>query len=122
MKYTKPLDYEEELMRSHETFDVAAADVTYDIAEQIRCLAVLANFSKLFIDPSKPLANKELIRHHYKQLSEDGSPLPVSFNAHGYRLFERLETFYLEYHKILGEVMEFVDPKFIVSIHTHDPE
>jgi hypothetical protein len=46
----------------------------------------------------------------------------VSFNASGYRLFERLETFYLEYHKLLRESLDFLEPTCVLNIHSHDPE
>jgi len=44
---------------------------------------------------------------------------PISFNQN-YRFYERLSDFYLEYHKVLTEVMLFLEtPKIIVSVHTH---
>lgn len=46
----------------------------------------------------------------------------MSFNNQGYRLYERLESFYLEYHKLLKEAMDFIDPVGIISVHTHDPD
>jgi hypothetical protein len=55
------------------------------------------------------------------QWGEDAG-VPVSFNNLGYRLFERLENFYLEYHKILRESMEFLEPDCIINVHSHDPE
>lgn len=53
----KVLDYEEELIRSQEYFDIGAADVAYSLTEQFRCMAVLGNFSKLLVDPSKPFVD-----------------------------------------------------------------
>jgi len=37
-------------------------------------------------------------------------------------LYERLESFYLEYHKILKEVMEYAEPECVVSVHSHDSD
>lgn len=65
IKYTKLHDYESEFVRSQEYFDIGAADLTYAISEQLRCLSVLGNYSKLFIDPAKPLVDWDLIRPHY---------------------------------------------------------
>eukprot|EP00356_Strombidium_inclinatum_P015743 CAMPEP_0170503448 /NCGR_PEP_ID=MMETSP0208-20121228/44792_1 /TAXON_ID=197538 /ORGANISM="Strombidium inclinatum, Strain S3" /LENGTH=63 /DNA_ID=CAMNT_0010783127 /DNA_START=411 /DNA_END=602 /DNA_ORIENTATION=+ len=51
----------------------------------------------------------------------EGEPLPVSFNADGYRLWERLSECYLEYIKIQREIMEFLEgPRVILSIHSHE--
>ena len=84
-------------------------------------MGICANFSKLIIDPAKPLVSKELVRTLYRELDAEGNPVPVSFNYRGYRLFERLETFYLEYHKILLEAVEYLEPQIILNVHTHDP-
>ena len=65
IKFMRPLDYEEELIRSQEFFDIGAADIAYSLTEQFRCMAVLGNFSKLFVDPSKPLVDSQLIRQNY---------------------------------------------------------
>jgi len=123
LKYTKVEDREEEWVRSAEYFDVGAADFTFSLSESLRCLAVLGNFTKLYVDPAKPLLDSNLIRHHYQwQRDEAGLPVPVSFNNQGYRLYERLENFYLEYHKVLKEALEYVEPSCVVSVHSHDPD
>jgi predicted N-formylglutamate amidohydrolase len=79
----------------------------------------MGNFSRLFIDPSKPLSDVHLIRTTYRA---PDNTIPVSFNAQGYRLYERLETFYLEYHKLLRESLDFLESTCILNIHSHDPE
>ena len=79
----------------------------------------MGNFSRLLIDPGKPLTDASLIRTSYRAPDNN---IAVSFNASGYRLFERLETFYLEYHKLLKESLDFLEPTCILNIHSHDPE
>ena len=93
--------------------------MTFELSESLRCLAVMGNFSRLLIDPSKPLTDLNLIRTTYKAPEND---IPVSFNSQGYRLFERLETFYLEYHKLLRESLDYLEPSCILNVHSHDPE
>lgn len=115
LKFMKVTDPEQGLIRSFEAYDQGSADLASSLSERLECLGVFANFSKIVIDPSLPICNLELVRTHYK--SED---LPISINASGYRLWERLSDFYLEYQKILREVMVFIDPKIIISIHTHE--
>lgn len=88
----------------------------------MKCLAVCTNYSRLYIDAAKPIASQDLVRIFYKERDSDGNLLPISFNADGYRLFERLETFYLEYHKVLNEAMEFLEPEIILNIHSFDPD
>ena len=107
MKLVKPRLDEQHLCRSSEAYDQGAALFTNTLSEELRCLAVMTNFTKLLIDAAKPLTSKELIRHYYKEVGIDGKQIPISFNNQGYRLYERLSNFYLEYHKILNECMDF---------------
>ena len=69
----------------------------------------------MVIDPALPITSQDLIRTEYQ-----AENLPVSFNHSGFRLWERLSDFYLEYYKILSEIMVSVDPKIIVSVHSHE--
>jgi hypothetical protein len=58
----------------------------------------MSNFSKLIIDPSKPLTSRDLVRDKYSTINpRSGKPYPISFNKDGYRIYERLEFYYLEY-------------------------
>jgi predicted N-formylglutamate amidohydrolase len=110
-------------MRSFEAFDAGSADLVSSLSERLQCTAVLSNFSKLIIDPSAPICNQDLIKLFYKTKSEDGELLEVTINNQGYRLYERLSESYLEYQKVMNEVMLFLEfPKIIISIHTHEPE
>ena len=104
LKFMKPKEKEEGILRTNESHDRGVADFASALSERIECMAILANFSRLVIDPSVPICNSEIIRNHY--LEED---LPVSINIDGYRLWERLSDFYLEYQKILREAMIFLD-------------
>ncbi len=83
--------------------------MTYSLSEDLKCVAVMGNYTKLLVDPAKPLADYNLIRLMY-QWADEEKGIPVSFNNQGYRLYERLENFYLEYHKILRETMDFLEP------------
>ena len=124
LKFIKPLDSEEPLIRTNEGYDWGAADLACMLSESLQCMAVLTSFSKLIIDPSLPMCNHHLVRQFYQQLDEETkSQVPISFNSNGYRLWERLSSFYLEYFKILNEVCLFLEyPRLVVSIHTHDAE
>lgn len=100
-----------------ETYDAGAGDFAVKLAERLDCLAVCSNFSKVIIDPSLPLCSPHLVRTHWA----DGTP--VSFNNDGFRLWERLSDFYLEYHKVLREALIFLDaPRVVLSIHSHEDD
>jgi predicted N-formylglutamate amidohydrolase len=50
------------MVRSQECFDIGAADLSYQICERMKSLGVFANFSKLLVDPSKPLTDLNLVK------------------------------------------------------------
>ena len=53
--------------------------MTYSLSEDLKCLAVMGNYTKLLVDPAKPLADSNIIRNAY-QWSEEENEIPVSFN------------------------------------------
>lgn len=65
IKYTKLSDQEEHLARTQNYFDVGASEMTYSLSEDLKCLAVMGNYTKLLVDPAKPLADYNLIRTMY---------------------------------------------------------
>ena len=97
-----------------ETYDAGAGELAVKLAERLECLAVCSNFSKVIIDPSRPVSSPDLVPTHWA----DGSP--ISFNYDRFRLWERLSNYYLEYHKILRESLIFLEaPRVIICINSH---
>lgn len=43
----------------------------------------------------------------------------ISFNKDGYDLRDRMSSFYVLYHKILTEVIWFLNPSLVVSVKSH---
>lgn len=100
-----PTDYKEKsYLLGHDAFDPGAADLSNYISEKTKCLALHTNFSKLLVNPSLPLIADNLVQLKYS----DGSF--ISFNKDGYDLAERLDNFYFIYHKILAEILWFLNP------------
>lgn len=65
--------------------------------------------------------NNKLVRMCFDQVEGLDHVEPIEFNKNGFRFWERLSDSYLEYQKVLREIMVFLDyPKIIVSIHTHN--
>lgn len=88
----KPQEKEEGILRTNESHDRGTADFVSALSERIESMAILSNFSRLVIDPSVSICNSEIVRNHYIEDNE-----PISINYNGYRLWERLSDFYLEY-------------------------
>ena len=107
-------DYKEKsFLLGHDAFDPGAADLSNYISERTKCIALHTNFSRLLIDPSKPIASDQLVPLQYI----DGSF--VSFNKDGFDLQDRLSNFYLIYHKVLSEMIWFLNPQYVILIKSH---
>lgn len=61
IKLFKPTADDAPLLLSNQAYDCGTGNLTNILSEKLKCLAVMANFSKLMIDPSKPLINSDLI-------------------------------------------------------------
>ena len=57
LKFMKPKDEEEHLIRGLDGHDPHTADFASSLSERLQCIAVMANFSRLVIDASKPVCN-----------------------------------------------------------------
>lgn len=103
---------ERQHLEGHDAFDPGAADLSFHLSESLECVAMHANWSRLIIDPSQPIASDRLVPLNFS----DGSY--VSWNKDGYDLNDRL-TFYLHWHKLLAEMIWFLDPALVLAIESH---
>lgn len=126
---TIPSDFEklgldDAAINSHIAFDLGAADLAQELADRLRCRAVLSNFSRLLIDPNRGLDDPTLVM----KLS-DGQIIPgnrwVDRHHDGAALAERIERFYRPYHGAVSEAIEALIAAglvpIIVSIHSFTP-
>jgi hypothetical protein len=73
------------------------------------------NWSRLLIDPTVGIASDRLVPMRFS----NGDL--VSWNKNGFDLKERIEFYYL-WHKILAEMIWFLDPQLIIAIKSHEFE
>ncbi len=45
----------------HDAYDPGAADLSNYISERTKCLALHTNYSRLLVDPSKPIVSDQLV-------------------------------------------------------------
>ena len=57
VKYSKITEEEKAFLNSNDAMDVGAMEVANELSERTKCMTIFANFSKLIIDPSKPLVS-----------------------------------------------------------------
>ena len=66
IKMFKPSDSEYHFLLSNQAYDCGAGDLCNSLSEKLQCLAIMANFSKLLIDPGKPLISEDLVKDMYE--------------------------------------------------------
>jgi len=77
---------------------------------------VLSNFSRLLVDPNRPLASQTLFRSHADDVAIDlNAEMPVEDRD------ARISRFYIPYHLELGRAAREVDPSLVLSIHSFNP-
>jgi predicted N-formylglutamate amidohydrolase len=110
----------EEFQR-HIAFDIGVETVTRRLAALTGAAAVLANFSRLLIDPNRGEDDPTLIRQLY-----DGTIVPANYPLAADERELRLEKFYRPYHDAVAAMTASVAASsggapFIFSVHSFTP-
>jgi predicted N-formylglutamate amidohydrolase len=105
----------------HIAYDIGVEAVTRELAAQLAVPAVLANFSRLLIDPNRGEDDPTLIRQLY-----DGTIIPGNYPLAPEERERRLDRFYRPYHDALGAMIASVaqssgQAPFIFSVHSFTP-
>ncbi len=124
-----PLDYEnlgisKKDLESHRAFDPGASQVANELSNLLSCSLVMANFSRLLIDPNRGIDDPTLI----PKLSEGKiikGNVNISRSEDDTERSTRIDRFYLPYHR---QINRFINkslnngriPK-ILSIHSFTP-
>ena len=105
----------------HIAYDIGVEAVTRELAALVNAPAILANFSRLLIDPNRGEDDPTLIRQLY-----DGTVVPGNYPMSAEERARRLERFYLPYHDAVAAMIASVAEAsgrapFILSIHSFTP-
>ncbi|RUW26308.1 N-formylglutamate amidohydrolase [Mesorhizobium sp. M4B.F.Ca.ET.215.01.1.1] len=105
----------------HIAYDIGVETVTRELAATLGVPAVLANFSRLLIDPNRGEDDPTLIRQLY-----DGTIVPGNYPMAEEERERRLDRFYRPYHDAVGAMIASVaeasaKAPFIFSIHSFTP-
>ena len=110
----------EEFQR-HIAYDIGVEMVTRRLAALTGAPAVMANFSRLLIDPNRGEDDPTLIRQLY-----DGTIVPANYPLAADERERRLERFYRPYHDAVAAMTASVaaasgGAPFIFSVHSFTP-
>ncbi|TIX23590.1 N-formylglutamate amidohydrolase [Mesorhizobium sp.] len=105
----------------HIAYDIGVEAVTRELAALLGVPAVLANFSRLLIDPNRGEDDPTLIRQLY-----DGTVVPGNYPIAAEERERRLDGFYRPYHDAVGAMIASVarasaQVPFIFSVHSFTP-
>ncbi len=105
----------------HIAYDIGVEAVTRELAGLLDAPAVIANFSRLLIDPNRGEDDPTLIRQLY-----DGTVIAANYPMSAEEREKRLDLYYRPYHDAVGAMISSVAeasgaPPFIFSVHSFTP-
>ncbi len=101
---------------THWAFDLGARDLTLELAQHLRAPAVLARFSRLLVDPNRPLVSDTLFR-----VRAEGSTLALNHNLPEADRTNRLNSLYHPFHDRVRTICSAPNIDTIFAIHTFTP-
>ena len=105
-------------LERHIAYDIGVEMVTRELAAALDVPAVIANFSRLLIDPNRGEDDPTLIRQLY-----DGTVVPGNYPIAPEERERRLDRFYRPYHDAVGAMIASVHAAtggspLIISVHS----
>lgn len=130
-----PLNFHDKMIiNSQNAYDIGAFELVSELSEKLRCIALLSNACKLLIDSNKHLSSKHLVpsyilhketidsNYKAKDIMDNSSyedMMRINFNRFP-QMYDRIDYYYVEYHKVLRTIIEFLMPEFHIDIHTYE--
>ncbi|MFZ5609051.1 MAG: N-formylglutamate amidohydrolase [Pseudomonadota bacterium] len=104
----------------HIAYDIGTAALTRALSHRLGARAVLAGFSRLVIDPNRPLAHETLIPH-----VSDNVVIPGNAQLSKAARASRIACYYTPYHQAIAREVERAcqcgRPPRLISIHSFTP-
>lgn len=110
-------DADRRLIDTHWAYDLGAREMARSLAEGLDAGAVLSRYSRLLIDPNRPLGSPTLFRTH-----AEGAPIELNTTE----LDEderkrRVERLYRPYHEAIDRELARTATPILLAIHTFTP-
>ena len=104
----------------HIGWDIGAAGVSRKLAEKLKATAVLATYSRLLIDPNRPLSDPNCV-----PVKSDGTAIPANASLTQYDIDARADAFYWPYHNAadehIGRLGRMGKIPVVIAMHTFTP-
>jgi predicted N-formylglutamate amidohydrolase len=100
-------------MGRHIAYDVGAMGVSRALGAALGAPVVMANYSRLVIDPNRGEDDPTLLMRLY-----DGSVIPGNRNADAAECARRLDAYYRPYHAAIEKLIDGREDVAIVAVHS----
>ena len=104
------------LVGTHWSYDIGAAELTWDCAKALGALAVLSRFSRLLCDPNRDLDSATLFRAH-----AEGRDVTLNGAIDDAERGRRLAACYTPYHARFDAAVAARPGATLLSVHTFTP-
>lgn len=104
------------LIHTHWACDIGADAFTRRLASLLGAPAVLSRFSRLLVDPNRPLDSETLFRKE-----ADGLPIRLNASIDETERALRLDGFYHPYHAAASKMVDKSSAETVFGIHTFTP-
>ncbi len=104
-------------MARHIAYDIGAAGVALRLAERLEAPAVMANFSRLVIDPNRGEDDPTLVRRLY-----DETIIPANRRIDSLEIEQRLADCYRPYHTEVERLAARHADTIVISVHSFSPQ
>lgn len=104
------------LLRTHWSWDRGAAELTLELAEALGVGAVLARFTRLLIDPNRPLDSPTLCR-----AEAEGLPVQLNQDLSEEDRAARIAGWWQPYHDAFDDLVRRSPGAHVLSVHGFTP-
>ncbi len=109
-------DDDHRLVHDHWAYDLGIGDLTRRVAHALGSSAVLSRFSRLLIDPNRPLDSATLFRD-----TADGEPVRLNVDLDDRDRRLRIDDYYTPFHETIDRVVHANPGPLMVSLHSFTP-
>lgn len=111
-----PWGADEWLRSMHWAIDLGIADFTRALCERLDSRAILARFSRLWIDANRPLYSSTLFRDR-----ADGRPVHLNSDLPDHERLARVLSCWQPYHDGVDALIEEAPARLLLSMHSFTP-
>lgn len=107
---------DERLVDTHWAWDPGAADIVRELADDVGAAAVLSRFTRLLVDPNRPIDAPDLFREVC-----DGAPVALNLDISPSDRNRRIALLYQPYHDAIDTVIAERESELLLAIHSFTP-